>query len=193
MPVDLTPAVRQLIAIAQKVGDDDLDRPTPAEGRSVRELLGHLVGLTAAFRAAADKDFGEWTAANPDADGWPVAEPGWLDTLTERGEALARAWRQPEAWEGMTRAGGVDLPGEVAGLVALDEVVIHGWDLARATGQPYECDGIAAEALLEFVGGFDPAGTPGMFGPALVIPADASDFDQVLALTGRDPSWSPGS
>ncbi len=38
----------------------------------------------------------------------------------------------------MTKAGGVDLPGEVAGLVALDELVVHGWDVARATGQAYD-------------------------------------------------------
>ena len=30
----------------------------------------------------------------------------------------------------MTMAGGVDLPGEVCGLVALDEVLLHGWDVS---------------------------------------------------------------
>jgi Mycothiol maleylpyruvate isomerase N-terminal domain len=39
---------------------------------------------------------------------------------------LAAAWTQPEAWTGMARAGGVDLAGEIAGVVALDELVIHG-------------------------------------------------------------------
>lgn len=37
-------------------------------------------------------------------------------------------------------AGGVDLPRQVAGLVALDEVVLHGWDVAKATGQPYNVE-----------------------------------------------------
>ena len=37
----------------------------------------------------------------------------------------------------MTRAGGIDMPGEIAGMVALEEVLVHGWDLARATGQPF--------------------------------------------------------
>jgi hypothetical protein len=40
----------------------------------------------------------------------------------------------------MTEVGGNTLPGEVTGVVALDEVVLHGWDLARATGQDYRCD-----------------------------------------------------
>lgn len=38
----------------------------------------------------------------------------------------------------MQAAGGVDLPGEVAGLVALDEIVVHGWDLAVVTGQRFD-------------------------------------------------------
>lgn len=82
-------------------------------------------------RAAAAKDLGEWTDTSPDDTGWPDLEDGWRDTLRQRLPALVEAWRSPEAWDGMTRAGGVDLPGEVAGLVALNELVLHGWDLAR--------------------------------------------------------------
>ena len=44
----------------------------------------------------------------------------------------------------MTKAGPVEMPGEIGGLVALDEIVIHGWDLATATGQPFAVD--AADA-----------------------------------------------
>ena len=101
------------------------------------------------------------------------------------------AWYASSAWEGMTRAGGVDLPGEVAGVVALSEVTLHGWDLARATGQDYACDEATAAVLTTFVEGFDPAGTPGLFGPALEPPPDADIFDRVLARAGRDPGWTP--
>ena len=45
--------------------------------------------------------------------------PDWRDLVPARLAELAEAWQQPDAWTGMTRAGGVDLPGEVAGLVAL--------------------------------------------------------------------------
>lgn len=190
--IDLEPPVRRLLTIAANVTDDQLDGPTPCDGRSVRKLLGHVVGLTAAFRAAADKDLGEWTDADPDSDGWPDVEAGWRETLAQRGPALIEAWRSPEAWTGMTRAGGVDLPGEVAGLVALDEVVLHGWDLARATGQAYPCDEETARAVLGFVSGFDPSGTPGLFGPAREVPDEAPTFDQVLARAGRDPGWTVG-
>ena len=71
---------------------------------------------------------------------------------------MAEAWRAPEAWEGMTRAGGIDLPGEVAGLVALDELVVHGWDVARASGQDFTCDEASLEAVHGFVSQFSGPG-----------------------------------
>ncbi|MCF6377115.1 TIGR03086 family metal-binding protein [Nocardioides KLBMP 9356] len=189
--VDLGPAGERLLAVAAGVGDDQLDDPTPCEGRTVGQLAQHLVGLTQAFRAAAEKDFGAFTDTTPDASGWPDVEPGWREALGEHVPWLVAAWREPAAWEGMTRAGGVDLPGQVGGLVALDEVVLHGWDLARSTGQSYDCDDATAEACLAFVGGFDEAGTPGLFGPAVDVGPGASSFERLLARSGRDPRWSP--
>lgn len=188
--VDLGPAGERLLAVAALVGDEQLGAPTPCEGRSVGQLVQHVVGLAAAFRAAADKDFGPLTDTDPGDGGWPDVEPGWREALGQRIPALAAAWRNPDAWEGMTRAGGVDLPGQVAGLVALDELVLHGWDLARATGQAYDCDDATAQACMAFVGEFDEGGTPGLFGPSVPVGPGASTFEQVLARSGRDPGWS---
>jgi uncharacterized protein (TIGR03086 family) len=95
----------------------------------------------------------------------------------------------------MTRAGGIELPGEVAGLVALDELVVHGWDVARATGQAYECDPQSLEAVQGFVAQFSEPGLEaeraGLFGPVVDVPDDAPLLDRVIGLTGRDPAWSP--
>jgi uncharacterized protein (TIGR03086 family) len=93
----------------------------------------------------------------------------------------------------MTAAGGVELPGEVAGVVALDELVLHGWDLAKALGRPAGYDGPGLDAVLDMVGGFRAAGVEGLFGPEVSVPADAGLFDRVLGLAGRDPSWQPPS
>ena len=189
--VDLAPSADRLAALLPAVDEDRLGGPTPDEGRSVGQLLQHIVGLTAAFRAAAEKDFGPWTDTSPDANGWPELEEGWREVLPERLTALSAAWESPDAWEGMTRAGGIDLPGSIAGLVALGEITFHGWDLARATGQDYQCDEATATALEGFVQAFDAAGTPGMFGPAVEPPAGAGAFERAVARSGRDPDWSP--
>jgi uncharacterized protein (TIGR03086 family) len=191
--IDLQLPTAQLLHLASTVHDDQLGHPTPCEGRTIGQLLGHVGGLLGAFRAAADKDLGPWTDTNPGDGGWPQPPQGWREQLAERGPALVKAWAEPEAWQGMTRAGGVDLPGEVAGLVALDEVTQHGWDLARATGQDYTCDDATASALLAFVSGFDEAGTPGMFGPAVQVEDETALFDRVLARSGRTPWWQPST
>ena len=91
----------------------------------------------------------------------------------------------------MTGAGGVDLPGEVAGVVALDELVIHGWDLAKATGQPAGYDGPELDAVHEMVQQFRAGGIEGLFGPLVDVPDDAPLLDRILGLAGRDPDWQP--
>jgi uncharacterized protein (TIGR03086 family) len=191
VPFDFQLPTAQLLHLASTVSDEQLVDPTPCDGRTISQLLGHVSGLLGAFRATADKDLGPWTDTNPDDGGWPQVQDGWRDELARRGPALVEAWAAPEAWQGMTRAGGQDLPGQVAGMVALDEVTLHGWDLARATGHDYTCDDASAQALLDFVSGFDAAGTPGLFGPAVEIAADAGPFDRVLARAGRQPWWQP--
>ncbi|GAA3738165.1 hypothetical protein GCM10022205_25300 [Spinactinospora alkalitolerans] len=99
------------------------------------------------------------------------------------------AWRDPAAWQGVCAVGGVELSGREAGMVALNELVLHGWDLARAIGRPYECDPADAQACLAFTSSIpdDPQAREGLFGPVVDVPADAPVFDRVLGLSGRDP------
>jgi uncharacterized protein (TIGR03086 family) len=104
---------------------------------------------------------------------------------------MAEAWSDPDAWTGMTAAGGVALPAEVAGVVALDELVIHGWDLAKATGRPAGYDGPGLEAVHGMVQHFRAEGAEGLFGPLVPIPDDAPLLDRILGLAGRDPGWEP--
>ncbi len=95
----------------------------------------------------------------------------------------------------MTQAGGVTLPAEVAGHVALHELVLHGWDIARASGQPFDSDPGTLHTCLESVSAMYPPDRPerreGVFGPAVEVPADAELVDRVVGLAGRDPAWKP--
>ena len=89
----------------------------------------------------------------------------------------------------MTRVGGVDLPGDIAGVVALDELVIHGWDVATASGQPYECEPHLLHAVHDFLAASaDPKSREnGPFGPVVPVSEDAPLVDRVVGLSGRDP------
>ncbi|WP_217235743.1 TIGR03086 family metal-binding protein [Streptomyces sp. AC555_RSS877] len=188
---DLGPQTRIIARLAEGVSDEQLTAPTPCPKMALRNLLGHLIGLSVAFRDAGRKDLGVTTDTSPDT-AVPDIAPGWREELPKNLDELADAWRDPAAWTGMTRAGGVDLPGAVAAAVAVDELVIHGWDLARATGQPYAPDPTALQASYDFLlASADDPGRGEIFGPIVPVPAKASLLDRAVGLSGRDPGWTP--
>jgi len=102
--------------------------------------------------------------------------------VPERLQALAQAWQDPSAWRGTAEVAEVSMPAEQMGLVALDELVMHGWDLARATGQEFTCDAPSAQAALAFTARTARPGNEtsreGLFGPVVPIPKSASPFDR---------------
>jgi uncharacterized protein (TIGR03086 family) len=199
MPMlDLGPATREVARLLDGVTDDRLTGPTPCPSYDVAALLDHLMGLSLAFTWAARKTTAAEGGSTETAPGLATGEhldPDWRAVLPRRLEELAEAWRDPGAWEGMTEAGGLTMPGEVMGAVALDEVVLHGWDLARSTGQDYTCDPASTAAVLAFTSMTaqpeHAAGREGLFGPVVEVPADAPDLHRALGFAGRDPSWTP--
>ncbi|SHZ28164.1 TIGR03086 family protein [Mycobacteroides abscessus subsp. bolletii] len=77
-------------------------------------------------------------------------------------------------------------------MVALDELVLHGWDLAVATGQPFELPEGTDPGLFGFITDLaSDGGIPGLFGPRVSVASDAPRFDRMLAMSGRDPGWQP--
>jgi uncharacterized protein (TIGR03086 family) len=182
-----------VIRLLDGVRDSQLSDPTPNHGTSVGALLDHFLSFAAAFTAAARKTHGvNGPPPKPSADNLP---PDWRAELAARLRTLADAWQDPAAWEGMAGAGGATGTAEQMGLAALDEVVLHGWDLAKATGQPYTVDPASAAAVLAFTEATAQPGAEamrkGLFGPVFDVPPDAPAFDRALGFAGRDPAWSP--
>jgi uncharacterized protein (TIGR03086 family) len=187
---DFDSAARTVQKVVAAVRDDQLGNPTPCTRWTVGDLLDHLLGLTVAFRMAAEKAPDPAAAGPPDPSRSNL-HPHWRHLLPARLDDLVAAWRNPAAWTGDTEAGGVVLPAAVMGLVALNKVVVHGWDLAAATGQPYEISPETAVAVHSLVAQQASAeGTPGLYGPSITVPADAPLLDRVIGLTGRNPRWS---
>ena len=188
MQLDLGPQAAGLARVVAGIRDDQLGDPTPCAGTPVAGLLAHVVGLTTAFRMAAEKTP---VAGVPSAlpDDLP---PDWRTRIPAQLDALVAAWQQPSAWEGTAEAGGVVMPAPVAAVVTLDEVLVHGWDLAVATGQHYTADPASVAACTEFAAQAAAQGpTPGLFGPPVPVSDDAPPLDRLLGLTGRDPAWRP--
>ena len=165
-------------ALAGVVGGlrpDQLDNPTACDDFTVRGVLEHMIGGATAFPAAFR--------------GEEPADPDTVDVLAAFGPALgglAAAVAAPGAFDRSIATPGGDLPGEdFARFVVLDGVV-HGWDLATATGQTYE----PSAALIAAVSEFAQAAVPPMrdgesFREATEPPADASPIERLVAFTGR--------
>lgn len=190
---DLRPAASALAEVVRGTTPEQLTDPTPCEQFSVADLLDHIDGLALAFTQAARKE----TAPDeqpPAPDGSSLVAD-WATTLPQRLEDLAQAWADPSAWTGRTAAGGLEMDGTEAGLVALDELVLHGWDLAKATGQEFDPGPESVAGARLFVDQFSGPGTEemrqGLFDPQVPVPPGAQPVEELVALAGRDPDWAP--
>jgi uncharacterized protein (TIGR03086 family) len=192
---DLRPAAARLMEALEHVPEELLTSPTPCAQFSLQNLLAHthqaVINYTAAATPAGDSPS---IQTRREAH---VLREDWRTRIPRDVEKLAEIWQTPRAWTGTcTRADGVRLPGDLAGLIALNELVLHGWDIARTISHPYTCNVREAQALHGFITRFC-GPTPvldreGLFAPALAVTPEASLFDTVLGLAGRDPAWTPG-
>jgi uncharacterized protein (TIGR03086 family) len=193
--IDLEPATNVLAELVSGVRDEQLGARSPCTESNLADLLDHVDGLSLAFTWAADKSVLARGSQPPSADGSRLGEH-WRTRIRDRLASLAMAWRDEAAWQGMTRAGGIDVPSEIAGVIALNEVIVHGWDIAMASGQPYDCETQQVEAAYHFVKrqvAQNRQGTSGLFGPPVPVPDNAPLLDRLIGLTGRDPKWSDGA
>ena len=170
------------------VPDEALHDPTPCTEFDVRTLANHLLGTVEAMRR-----IGAGEDLDPD-DPWGTGgnhmREGWRDDLTARLSGFADAWDSPDAFEGEAMGG--TMPKQMIGAMAFAEVVLHGWDLARGTGQEVSYDDGVVAAALDVMGQIGEMGrSQGAFGALVDVPADAPPLDRVLAQAGRDPRWTP--
>ena len=188
--LDLGPATRTMTGLIAGVRDDQLGAATPCPAYTVGDLADHIGGLALAFTAAAHKQ--ELPGpAGPAADASRL-EDGWRNRIAGDLERLADAWADPAAYDGTASAGGVEMPGAVAAMVALNEVVLHGWDLAQGTGQEFTVRDEDVATCFAFV---EPTTLPGneemrdggLFGPVVPVPTDAPALDRLLGAAGRRP------
>jgi uncharacterized protein (TIGR03086 family) len=185
-PPDLTPACATTAALVADLRDDELALPTPCDELDVAGVVAHLDLAGQGFTLIARRG-----GAEPAPPFGAARGPSWRRDLTDVLARLADAWRDPTAWEGDTDTG-VALPNATWGRAALTEVVVHGWDLARATGRPLRFPGATLQTTLEHVVAFVPAApVPELWGTPATLPDDAPLLDRIVAATGRRVGHRP--
>lgn len=175
-------AAQETARVAAGVTPEQLTGATPCPDYDTRTLVNHLVAYTGigmelrARREPHPADLGERDF---------TADPRWAAVYAEQLDRSVAAWGEPAAWEGEATAG---MPAEaMAGMLFL-ELVLHGWDLAKATGQDYRVDDETAKLLLAVVQ--EQAAMYreyGGFAAPVELPADADDLELAVALSGRTP------
>jgi uncharacterized protein (TIGR03086 family) len=194
MTFDLGPAAERMADLVRAVPDDVLDRPTPCGRYTVGDLLDHIGGCAVGFHQAATKTVPPENDAVQDGDAANLAAD-WRESIPAALHEMAAAWRQPGAFDGLTGAGGLEMPADAVAVVCVEELTVHGWDLARATGLPFEPSPADVEIALRFLSEFsgpesaDQRGTA--FAPAIFLDDDAPAIDRAVALSGRDVNWNP--
>jgi uncharacterized protein (TIGR03086 family) len=154
---------------------DQLDTPTRCDGWDVRTLLNHMLETGTYFLSSA---------TGGDA---PPPSPTPAEVL---GADPARDFEgvRSETLKAYAESGVIDKTGPLLG-IAFTEQLLHGWDLAQATGQdpsmPAELPAAAYEVIY---GRFTPEQRQGVFKPEIEVGPNASPEDRLLAYTGRDPS-----
>ena len=175
-------AARRTAPVVQGVTDAQLGDPTPCSEYDVRALLNHLFHVVVGFQALAAKDTADFSTT-PD-----YLEGDWRTRFAEETDRLVAAWGEPGTLEGKSQ--GFGMPQRTVAQMVLGDLTVHGWDLARATGQPYAPDEDSVDGLLPAFAELAPtAREMGMMGEEVPVPPDAPPFDRLLGTMGRDPGW----
>ena len=169
-------------AVVQSVNPACFLDPSPCSDWDVQKLAEHMLLVAGLSVASARKETFE-----PE----PFVRDTWQDRYAELAVELIDAWAEPGAMEGTTRSGKIEMDAQTAAAITLQELVLHGWDLAAAVGYDYEPPAEVSAAVRQIVeAGAQRARDLGVFGPP-VEAAAGDDLGVALAGSGRDPGWSP--
>jgi uncharacterized protein (TIGR03086 family) len=191
-------AVLASVEAVSAVTAKDLTKPTPCVGWSLADLLIHMTAQHRGFAAAARGHGAEeaiWQpgsvaeAVRADPVGaYSAAAADVIDAFAAA-DVLDAPFVLPEFGPGAT------FPGAMAIGFHFVDYVVHGWDVARTIGQPFELpDDVVAAVLplaLAVPDGDFRAGDAAFFGPAITSTEPTNDLDRILAYLGRSPQWTP--
>jgi uncharacterized protein (TIGR03086 family) len=187
-PLDLLArTLDQTGALIGRVRPDQGGLPTPCRSFDLRALVNHIVLDLRGFAAAA----GGGAFERPDED---VIGEDWAGAYRRAADELLAAWREPGVLDRT-----VKLPfGEVPATWQLGQVIsdlaVHGWDVAKASGQPTELDPEVGRYALDWgrqalqprFRGDEASGYA--FGAEVQVADDAPIYDRLAGFFGRDPA-----
>jgi uncharacterized protein (TIGR03086 family) len=188
---EMTGAADAAARTVANVDPSQFGRPTPCTEWDVRALLNHLILWTShSLEARArGESVGQELIDRDFAD-----DPGFAAAYRAQLDRALTAWANPAVWELSLNVMGSPTPAADVAALNIAEMVLHGWDLAVATGQTYTVSEPAAVAAMRAAeANADLFRQYKGFADPVEVPPAASVLDQLLALSGRDPGWTPAT
>ncbi|MGH3936463.1 MAG: TIGR03086 family metal-binding protein [Pseudonocardiaceae bacterium] len=178
----LTRALSAVDHLIVGIRDDQWSAPTPCTDWTVHDLVNHLVGVNLVFAALL-------RGQTPPELGADHLGDNPAGAYRDSGVAAQAAFDQPGVLERTYQGPRGAASGAERLHVRIVDLLAHGWDLARATGQPAELPEELAEQALAF-SQTQLATMPrtGRFGPAQTVADDAPAIDRLVAFLGRPVS-----
>jgi uncharacterized protein (TIGR03086 family) len=160
--------------------------PTPCASWNVRALVNHVVHDVQQFTATVQG--GEWDPQPTDVIG-----DDWAGAYRQAADALLAAWRRPGALEQVVRLPFGEFPAGWRVGQQIADLAVHGWDIAKATGQPTDLDPEVGQLALDWGSenlkpqfrGDEASGQS--FGFEVTVADDAPLYDRLAGVFGRDP------
>ncbi len=168
-------------SLVANVPEDRWSAASPCAEWDARGVVGHIVGVHGMMIKPLERELSP--APSVDDDPLGALQSARRD-VQEVLDDPALAGKEYDGFFGRTSVGAT-----IDRFMCFD-LVVHGWDLARATGQDDTMDPTEVRGLLDTASSFgDAIRSPGVCGPEIEVGPDASDQDRVLAFLGRDPNW----
>jgi uncharacterized protein (TIGR03086 family) len=162
---------------------------TPCSEWCVRDLANHLLATLELGRALLSDEMSTVQAGPGQVPAKDLIGDDLIGAYRSGAKALIAA-TTAESIGGMHTTPLGEMPGAgLAGFVALD-VLVHGWDLARAIGREATITPTLAEPMLEFARQAisDDMGTRApLIGPEVAVPVDSDPTSRLVAYLGRTP------
>lgn len=188
---DLFTAVLERLAVVADVDEDQLGLRTPCSGFTFGELRRHALGWLGFFAAALSDPAAN--SARPDPEAFALSEGTPASEIVLSALAAIRQAIADDAASQLVVMSASRMSGDAVLGMALGEYIIHAWDLATATGQPYAVPESAVVPAHEFLKGMvapeHRGPDSGFFDAEVAVPDDAPPLDKLLGFAGRDPQW----
>jgi uncharacterized protein (TIGR03086 family) len=161
------------------VAPEHWSNASPCAEWTARDIVGHVVDTHGMFLGFVGQELGAIPTAADDPAG---AFAGARAAVQANLDDPARAMAEYDGFFGLTT-----FETAVDGFLCFD-LVVHGWDLARATGLDERIEPDEVARVRERAAGFgDMLRTQGVCGPEVEVAADADDQTKLLAFLGRRP------